>query len=857
MSGGKSSPCVKKEEQEKVLKALDARVYDHDDSRKAVQEKISEICATLRNNVDKLEEKVNQELEEKFVKEDKRLQSALDDLRKAAGQEDAIKKAKAEILVKQTYDVARSKETKLSRMYELETKKEQLKDVDMTEEQLMEAFNLRLDEHDENRKVVQEKNASICEKLKYHIDELEENINRASEDSFTEADNNIQEALNDLKMFMVPDKNDDDEDDDDGKDEIDKDHDKTLVELVRKAKHNLFIRQTYGLTKKKGVKLQNLYELEIKREVLSEWLEIITPVNLEVTKFSKGCIYLSFDHLTSDEEEILKDKGLEDAFEYEAILYRGSDESVSENVLCVNDIDRSTLSYVPDVFEAEATLSVKVRAVCQGRKGEWSEAARFGTPKFSSCCEWKECPENITKKGRYALDERNKRLARMMGELYCTVAGTASIPLYKITSWYVRIVDSREDNGNGIYIGVTPSEIGSSDWNYKSGWHFDCYSSTLRSGKPHNYNYKEYGPRKKSGEYVHTGDTVGLVMDAKRGELSFVLDGVNLGVAYEQIPLDRPLVPCVRFRNEGDRVELDTSEVVENVNNGMSVPSNVVAKSYTWDSITLTWDPVDGASYYQFEIDESKSCDTSLTNVYTKGNLFEDADYSFRVRAVKGNEVSEWSDVARARVLRKIFENTIWKECPENVDKDKKYSVDMINPRIATKVASQGSSSTWCTIVGNTPFPLNMVISWDIKLLNLKKNKGHEILVGVAPVDIDQNYDVNYEKCGWYFECYYSKLYAGPPDDVYVNKKYKPRKKKGKFVHTGDSVGVMMDTQKGNMSFFMNGINYGIAYGGIPLDKPLVPCVLLLWDGNSIELLNIKVETHEQYKKRNRSCIIS
>ena len=67
---------------------------------------------------------------------------------------------------------------------------------------------------------------------------------------------------------------------------------------------------------------------------------------------------------------------------------------------------------------------------------------------------------------------------------------------------------------------------------------------------------KEYGPRKESGEHIHTGDSVGVVMDTKKGELSFILDSVNLGVAFEGIPLDKLLVPCALFSLQGDSVEL-------------------------------------------------------------------------------------------------------------------------------------------------------------------------------------------------------------------------------------------------------------------------------------------------------------
>ena len=56
-------------------------------------------------------------------------------------------------------------------------------------------------------------------------------------------------------------------------------------------------------------------------------------------------------------------------------------------------------------------------------------------------------------------------------------------------------------------------------------------------------------------------------------------------------------------------------------------------------------------------------------------------------------------------------------------------------------------------------------------------------------------------------------------------------------MHTGDSVGVVMDTAKGEFSFVVNGVNLGVAYEGIPLDKPLVPCVLLYYNGDSVELI--------------------
>ena len=36
---------------------------------------------------------------------------------------------------------------------------------------------------------------------------------------------------------------------------------------------------------------------------------------------------------------------------------------------------------------------------------------------------------------------------------------------------------------------------------------------------------------------MHTGDGVGVMIDTENGNFSFALDGANLGVAYEGIPL--------------------------------------------------------------------------------------------------------------------------------------------------------------------------------------------------------------------------------------------------------------------------------------------------------------------------------
>ena len=86
-----------REECEVAVAVLCERLERHDDSRRAVQEKLHEVCNELRRHVDEMEERANRRLEEEFTKEDNRLQSALSELRRcmAVKEEGKMRKEKA------------------------------------------------------------------------------------------------------------------------------------------------------------------------------------------------------------------------------------------------------------------------------------------------------------------------------------------------------------------------------------------------------------------------------------------------------------------------------------------------------------------------------------------------------------------------------------------------------------------------------------------------------------------------------------------------------------------------------------------------------------------------------------------
>lgn len=151
-----------------------------------------------------------------------------------------------------------------------------------------------------------------------------------------------------------------------------------------------------------------------------------------------------------------------------------------------------------------------------------------------------------------------------------------------------------------------------------------------------------------------------------------------------------------------------------------------------------------------------------------------------------------------------ILHDCVWKGCPEKADMSRRYSTEE-SARIATKISSSGN----CTVVGNVSLPPNKIVAWNVKLLR-SYCYGGNVWVGVAPSGVDQNND-NSIRNGWFFHCGDSTLDSGPPHN-YARRKYAL----DRGVKTGDAVGVVMDTIKGELSFILNGVNYGVAYKRIP-----------------------------------------
>ena len=59
--------------------------------------------------------------------------------------------------------------------------------------------------------------------------------------------------------------------------------------------------------------------------------------------------------------------------------------------------------------------------------------------------------------------------------------GNVALPVNAMTSWSIKILESKYNDGHGIYVGVATFDIDQNEKNNynKCGWYFHCYDSTL------------------------------------------------------------------------------------------------------------------------------------------------------------------------------------------------------------------------------------------------------------------------------------------------------------------------------------------------------------------------------------------
>ena len=222
--------------------------------------------------------------------------------------------------------------------------------------------------------------------------------------------------------------------------------------------------------------------------------------------------------------------------------------------------------------------------------------------------------------------------------------------------------------------------------------------------------------------------------------------------------------------------------------------------------------------------DEAK--EAALTAVYSGPDaeyrcegLEERKSYAFRLYALGKGDFCFWK-TAEVAVSLGSYQGKWRTDCP-------RVKVDAANPVIVN--AGEGSRDT---VIADTPLTPGVVNRWKIRLVH--SGDGWWEWLGVAPGDIDLSSHSNETSCGWYLNTLRTTLYCGPPFK-WDSKKYGTNAERE--IPKGSIVGLTMDMAAGTLAYTVNGKDYGVAYKGIPLDKPLFPAAVFNSSKQKIELL--------------------
>ena len=168
--------------------------------------------------------------------------------------------------------------------------------------------------------------------------------------------------------------------------------------------------------------------------------------------------------------------------------------------------------------------------------------------------------------------------------------------------------------------------------------------------------------------------------------------------------------------------------------------------------------------------------------------------------------------------------NFKFKECPLNINENRKYEISGENRNIITKTGSNNWMGSICEEELDKSIEKH---NWKIKVL---KTKEYYIMVGIATIDFDFNsasYETN-KNYGWYYCCYDGELYSGPPHN-YNHKNINLKSKT-------NEIKIVMNMKKRTLKFIIDNEDKGESYTNIPLDKSITPSVILYNNNDSVEI---------------------
>ena len=214
------------------------------------------------------------------------------------------------------------------------------------------------------------------------------------------------------------------------------------------------------------------------------------------------------------------------------------------------------------------------------------------------------------------------------------------------------------------------------------------------------------------------------------------------------------------------------------------------------------------------EINESiKKCKNTKSNVKFIPENFE----------IENNETFKL-----IKNFGKISQNRFkFKKCPININKDREFTVTGEEENILTKT---GTDSRCIGSICEYQLEKDREYSWKIKILN---TRSYQIFVGVSTIDFDPKTSsyLSSQNCGWYFFIQNSTLYSGPPFN------YQGKGTNINIKKANNEITVIMNMKKRTLKFIIDNDDKGDSYTDIPIDKPIVPSVMLYNINDSREIV--------------------
>ena len=164
-----------------------------------------------------------------------------------------------------------------------------------------------------------------------------------------------------------------------------------------------------------------------------------------------------------------------------------------------------------------------------------------------------QCPSDISEKKRFKITGDKLNIITKTGPNFVWTGTTclSEFKEYVEYKWKIKILNSETKQ---IMIGVAPidfnaEKLDTTDFAINTcGWYFYCYDLKLYSGPPHNFINKNTGIKDYSDEII-------VIMNMNTRTLKFIVNNLDKGEQYKDIPIDKPLYPVVCLFNP-DTVEI-------------------------------------------------------------------------------------------------------------------------------------------------------------------------------------------------------------------------------------------------------------------------------------------------------------